>query len=265
MLSLVTFSALSFFFVISFHDVTGLVKVHPLVMICWQVTESWFVGMDYRTGASLDALHSADMNSDSGDFECNICFELAQDPIVTLCGHLYCWPCLYEWLQVHSHSHECPVCKALIEEHKVVPIYGRGRASSDPRSRLRPGINIPKRPVGQRPQTAPAVDMDYLQPDHELDSIGGLMPMPLPIARFGNSTLSSLFGAIPALFSLNVHGFHDATVYGATTGVPYLFSGSFHGGYAHGFHHSNHLDGAKFFMKVLFLIIGFLLIVSLIS
>lgn len=28
-------------------------------------------------------------------FECNICLELARDPVVTLCGHLYCWPCLY--------------------------------------------------------------------------------------------------------------------------------------------------------------------------
>ncbi|CAN4112324.1 unnamed protein product [Withania somnifera] len=202
------------------------------------------------------------MNSDSGDFECNICFELAQDPIVTLCGHLYCWPCLYEWLQVHSHSHECPLCKALIEEHKLVPIYGRGKASSDPRSRSRPGISIPKRPVGQRPQTAPAVDMDYLRHD-ELDSVGGFFPM--LSGRFINSTLSAIVGAIPALFNLQVQGFHDATVYGATTGVPYLFYGSLHGGYAHGFQQSNHLDGTKFFMKVLFLIVGFLLIVSLIS
>jgi hypothetical protein len=28
-------------------------------------------------------------------FECNICLELASQPVVTLCGHLYCWPCLY--------------------------------------------------------------------------------------------------------------------------------------------------------------------------
>lgn len=30
-------------------------------------------------------------------FECNICYELAQEPVVTLCGHLYCWPCIYRW------------------------------------------------------------------------------------------------------------------------------------------------------------------------
>jgi hypothetical protein len=28
-------------------------------------------------------------------YECNICLELAKEPVVTLCGHLYCWPCLY--------------------------------------------------------------------------------------------------------------------------------------------------------------------------
>ncbi|KAJ8774917.1 hypothetical protein K2173_019921 [Erythroxylum novogranatense] len=48
---------------------------------------------------------------EAGDFDCNICLELAQNPIVTLCGHLYCWPCLYRWLNHHSQSHECPVCK----------------------------------------------------------------------------------------------------------------------------------------------------------
>ena len=28
-------------------------------------------------------------------YECNICLELAKEPVVTLCGHLYCWSCLY--------------------------------------------------------------------------------------------------------------------------------------------------------------------------
>ncbi len=31
-------------------------------------------------------------------FECNICYDLAQSPVVTMCGHLYCWPCLYRWV-----------------------------------------------------------------------------------------------------------------------------------------------------------------------
>jgi hypothetical protein len=32
---------------------------------------------------------------DASAFECNICLELSKEPVVTLCGHLFCWPCLY--------------------------------------------------------------------------------------------------------------------------------------------------------------------------
>ncbi|GAA0148333.1 ubiquitin-protein ligase [Lithospermum erythrorhizon] len=202
----------------------------------------------------------ADVKCDAGNFECNICFELAQDPIVTLCGHLYCWSCLYQWLQVHSHSHECPVCKALVQEEKLVPIYGRGKSSVDPRPQLIPEVNIPNRPIGQRPQTAPPVDINYFR-QNELDHTAGYSPM--AAARFGNLTLSALFGAIPAFFNLQVHGFHDATVYGATTGVPYMFSSSFHGGYVHGLNHSPQVEGTRFLLKMLFLILGFVLIMLL--
>lgn len=30
-----------------------------------------------------------------GAFDCNVCYDVAREPVVTLCGHLYCWPCLY--------------------------------------------------------------------------------------------------------------------------------------------------------------------------
>jgi len=29
-------------------------------------------------------------------FECKICLEEACEPVVTRCGHLYCWACIYE-------------------------------------------------------------------------------------------------------------------------------------------------------------------------
>lgn len=207
---------------------------------------------------------SSDNNMEMGVFECNICFELAQDPTVTLCGHLYCWPCLYRWLHIHSVSPECPVCKALIQEEKLVPIYGRGKQSSDLSTRSVPGDVIPNRPTGQRPETAPAPDTNFFRQEEEFNSVGGFMPM--ATTRFGNSTLSALFGVIPSFFNFHVHGFHDATIYGATSGVPYLFSTSFHGGYAHGFYqHSNQQQGTKSVLKICFLFLGLLMILRLIS
>lgn len=73
--------------------------------------------------------------------------------MVTLCGHLYCWPCLYRWLQVQNHSRTCPVCKAGVDRDKVIPIYGRG-GNEDPRGKSKGGaevVDVPSRPAGQRP------------------------------------------------------------------------------------------------------------------
>lgn len=56
-------------------------------------------------------------------FNCNICWQLAKNPVVTQCGHLYCWPCLYRWLHFHTKFQGCPVCEAIIEEHKLVNLY----------------------------------------------------------------------------------------------------------------------------------------------
>jgi hypothetical protein len=68
-------------------------------------------------------------DNDSGYFECNICLDSAHDPVVTLCGHLYCWPCIYKWLHVKTSSPDatqqqpsCPVCKADISPNSLVPL-----------------------------------------------------------------------------------------------------------------------------------------------
>ncbi|CAH8279550.1 unnamed protein product [Arabidopsis lyrata] len=80
---------------------------------------------------------------ESGCFDCNICLETAHDPVVTLCGHLYCWPCIYRWLDVQKSSsfsiiqqQNCPVCKSNISIGSLVPLYGRGMSSSSSSSEL---------------------------------------------------------------------------------------------------------------------------------
>jgi E3 ubiquitin-protein ligase RNF5 len=66
-------------------------------------------------------------------FECNICLDTASNPVVTLCGHLFCWPCINSWLkQPKPNSQTCPVCKSGIKKSTLVPIYAKGR-TEDPR------------------------------------------------------------------------------------------------------------------------------------
>lgn len=90
---------------------------------------------------------------DAGMTDCNICFEVACDPVVTQCGHLYCWSCIYKWLQVFNEAQLCPVCKAGVCEELVIPLYGRGTSGEDPRHKK---LDVPMRPSGLRlPAQAP--------------------------------------------------------------------------------------------------------------
>ncbi|XWS54190.1 hypothetical protein CRYUN_Cryun10bG0068400 [Craigia yunnanensis] len=105
---------------------------------------------------SPDAVTGYDDNP-SGGFDCSICLDSVQDPVVTLCGHLYCWPCIYKWLHFQAISTEnqdqkqqqCPVCKAVVSHTTLIPLYGKGLTSKASRGKTpQLGIAIPKRPLG---------------------------------------------------------------------------------------------------------------------
>ncbi|KAI7830877.1 hypothetical protein BX661DRAFT_180233 [Kickxella alabastrina] len=68
-------------------------------------------------------------SSGANEFSCNICFDTATDPVLTICGHLA----------------TCPVCKAGCDKDKVIPVREGPR--------LNP--NMPNRPAGQRPPPPP--------------------------------------------------------------------------------------------------------------
>ena len=78
-------------------------------------------------------------------YECNVCFDTAQDPVVTRCGHLYCWACIHRWLEggarvrgAQSTAAACPVCKAEVTEDALIPLYGHGEdGGGDDRRALR--------------------------------------------------------------------------------------------------------------------------------
>ncbi|KAJ6837952.1 uncharacterized protein M6B38_321745 [Iris pallida] len=91
--------------------------------------------------------------ANAANFECNVCLDMAKEPVVTSCGHLFCWPCLYQWLHVHSDHKECPVCKGEVMESNITPIYGRGSSQGgggDDDGKEVAGNGIPPRPRGNR-------------------------------------------------------------------------------------------------------------------
>ncbi|KAL6130605.1 hypothetical protein ACLB2K_068984 [Fragaria x ananassa] len=54
-------------------------------------------------------------------FDCNVCLNMAREPVVTSCGHVYCRPCLYGWLNCPRRK-DCLVCKSKLSESLITPI-----------------------------------------------------------------------------------------------------------------------------------------------
>ncbi len=92
--------------------------------------------------------------SANSQFECNICLDVARDAVISMCGHLFCWPCLHKWLETRPSNQTCPVCKSAISREKVIPLYGRNCTDKkDPRDK------VPPRPQGQRTEPTRNVRM----------------------------------------------------------------------------------------------------------
>ncbi|KAJ9174405.1 hypothetical protein P3X46_013052 [Hevea brasiliensis] len=100
-------------------------------------------------GMDTDATNT---RSDRGNFfDCNICLDMARDPILTHCGHLFCWPCFYQLSYVHLNVKECPVCMKEVTDISIIPIYGNGNDNNTQKSRLKEtGLKVPPRPQAHR-------------------------------------------------------------------------------------------------------------------
>ncbi|OQR94505.1 ring finger protein 5 [Achlya hypogyna] len=138
------------------------------------------------------------MDGAASDFDCNICIDRVKEPVVTLCGHLYCWPCLFQWIANHN---DCPVCKAGVTSENVIPVYGRGANSVDPRT-VKGTDGIPNRPRGQRPE--PSLRRRHVQEPEALVGPPGQ-----------EAAFSPLIGFFPSLFGLQ---FQSAATAGMPTG-----------------------------------------------
>lgn len=83
-------------------------------------------------------------------YECAVCMEAPTQPVVTRCGHLYCWACMFKWLQLGHRT--CPVCKSAVDSQGgVTPLYGRGNDCAKPRM-LPCGTMLPPPPRPARPE-----------------------------------------------------------------------------------------------------------------
>lgn len=88
----------------------------------------------------------------AGMFHCNICLDIARDPVLTCCGHLFCWPCFHKLSYAYLNVKECPVCKGEVTEEGIIPIYGNANVdnSSGQLDSNETDSRVPARPRARR-------------------------------------------------------------------------------------------------------------------
>ncbi|KAM0050230.1 putative transcription factor C2H2 family [Helianthus debilis subsp. tardiflorus] len=113
-----------------------------------QLAKALEMDLDSKKSDNEQGGGDEDDDGSGGFFDCNICLEMARDPVLTCCGHLFCWCCFYQLSYVDSSAKECPVCKGEVTDSSITPIYGNGR--NQPVLKLENGVKIPPRPQARR-------------------------------------------------------------------------------------------------------------------
>ncbi|XP_073134918.1 E3 ubiquitin-protein ligase RMA1H1-like [Henckelia pumila] len=135
----------------------------------------------------------------SACFDCSICLDFARDPVVTLCGHLYCWPCIYKWFNSQTASSkelpQCPVCKAEISEKTMIPLYGRGLSFSKPEQEAN---TIPPRPSASGIQHLPSHNL-HQNEQNTTDSSSTVYSD--TVGMFGEMVYARVFGNSQSLYT----------------------------------------------------------------
>lgn len=151
-------------------------------------------------------------------FDCNICLDAVTQPVVTRCGHLYCWPCLFRWLEpgmlpeekevlisasrtepsssprpvfaggargVDSTRRCCPVCKAESSVAEIIPIYVRNNndsSNSSPLTPTRSNCSRRKKRSKRKADICTVVTEEFKQEDEHPVPSRPLPPPPRPNA-----------------------------------------------------------------------------------
>lgn len=142
---------------------------------------------------SRPSVTTSTLHDDEDKFSCNICLDDVKSPVVTPCGHLYCWPCIFRWIRTQHTT--CPVCKSGITQENLIPIYIRGGSEHDPRNTSQ-NEDVPNRPLGRRIEAPPV----SAQNNPTTAQFHG-----------GFATVNASYGFFPSVFGLQFQSYTSMT------------------------------------------------------
>lgn len=93
----------------------GLPQGQRRLMECIQLSDSL---------VPWEVVHSVVMRATPEEFQCPICMEMPTAPRITECGHVYCLPCILQYMsrqKVAGAQRKCPMCHDLLTPYTLRP------------------------------------------------------------------------------------------------------------------------------------------------
>ncbi|GET86230.1 hypothetical protein, conserved [Leishmania tarentolae] len=93
----------------------GLPQGQRRLMECIQLSDSL---------VPWEVVHSVVMRASPEEFQCPICMEMPTAPRITECGHVYCLPCILQYMSRQKAAgapRECPMCHELLAPYTLRP------------------------------------------------------------------------------------------------------------------------------------------------
>lgn len=79
---------------------------------------SW---MEQDTEVEIFTKQEKDFETIKSNFSCAICLSITEEPCMTPCGHLFCYDCLMQWINL-NHNSICPKCRNEFTQDSIVHI-----------------------------------------------------------------------------------------------------------------------------------------------
>lgn len=95
------------------YKLLGCVSLIQLLIKISQQAQSEF---EFKTKPEINKLEDPQPASDVAMI-CNLCSGTRAEPTSTICGHIFCWNCIHNWLKSHA---ECPICRTPTEPSRLI-------------------------------------------------------------------------------------------------------------------------------------------------
>lgn len=98
--------------------VLAIISAINFILHTWQSVSDYYKKDPEST--SSDEIETFTTYGMASVKKCIMCLNRLRNPTATMCGHVYCWTCIAEWVQ---NQDKCPVCREVVQPSRLIPLH----------------------------------------------------------------------------------------------------------------------------------------------